>query len=166
MSLRRDSAKLMVGFAVLVALHFYVRPRIWEGRAAPDFLILALMLIATRARPGVAAVAGFVVGLITDVLTPAHFGAGALAHTIVGYLAAWGRAVFFPHNLMVNAGFFAGAVVLRNLVLLVASGASAASLVAGDFLVWTPLQALTTAAAGIFVLLLFRNWFSIRLAER
>lgn len=164
MNQRRDSGKLMVGFAVLIALHFYVRPRIWDNRAAPDFLVLALMLIATRARPGVAAVAGFVVGLVTDVLTPAHFGAGALAHTIVGYLAAWGRAVFFPHNLMVNAGFFAGAVILRNLILLVASGSSAGTLVTRDFLVSTPLQALTTAVAGTVVLLLFRNWFSIRLA--
>jgi rod shape-determining protein MreD len=163
-SLRRDSVKLIFGFAVLIALHFYVRPRVWDSRVAPDFLVLALMLIATRARPGVAAVAGFVVGLITDVLTPAHFGAGALAHTIVGYLAAWGRAVFFPHNLVVNAGFFAGAVILRNLILLVASGASAASLIARDFLVSTPLQAITTAVAGTIVLLLFRNWFSIRLA--
>jgi rod shape-determining protein MreD len=109
-------------------------------------------------------VAGFVVGLITDVLTPAHFGAGALAHTVVGYLAAWGRAVFFPHNLVVSAGFFGGAVLLRNLILVVASGAPAGSLLARDFLVWTPLQALTTALAGIFVLLLFRNWFAIRLA--
>jgi rod shape-determining protein MreD len=163
-SLRRDSARLLFGFVLLVALHFYARPRVFEGRAAPDFLILALMLIATRARPGGAAVAGFVVGLITDVLTPAHFGAGALAHTIVGYLAAWGRAVFFPHNLMVNAGFFAGAVILRNLILLLASGAPAATLIARDFLVWTPLQALTTAVAGTVVVLFFRNWFSIRLA--
>jgi hypothetical protein len=46
----------------------------------------------------------------------------------------------------------------------VASGAPAGSLLARDFLVWTPLQALTTALAGIFVLLLFRNWFAIRLA--
>jgi rod shape-determining protein MreD len=163
-SLRRDSTRAIFCLAVLIALHFYVRPRIWDSRVAPDFLILALMLIATRARPGVAAVAGFVVGLVTDVLTPAHFGAGALAHTIVGYLAAWGRAVFFPHNLVVNAGFFASAVILRNLILLVASGASAATLIGPDFLVSTPLQALTTAVAGIVVLLLFRNWFSIRLA--
>jgi rod shape-determining protein MreD len=163
-NLRRDSARLLFGLAALVALHFYARPRLWDGRAAPDFLVLALMLIATRARPGAAAVAGFVVGLITDVLTPAHFGAGALAHTVVGYLAAWGRAVFFPHNLVVSAGFFGGAVLLRNLILVVASGAPAGSLLARDFLVWTPLQALTTALAGIFVLLLFRNWFAIRLA--
>lgn len=163
MNLRRGAARLVLGFVLLVALHFYARPRLWDSRAAPDFLLLALMLFAIRARPGVAALAGFVVGLGTDVLTPAHFGAGALAHTIVGYLAAWGRAVFFPHNLMVNAGFFAGAVMVRNLILLLASG-SGSGLLGTGFLVWSPLQAVTTAVAGTVVLLFFRNWFAIRVA--
>ena len=139
-----------------------MRPRLWDSRAAPDFLLLALMLVAIRARPGVAALAGFIVGIVNDVLTPASFGAGALAHTVVGYLAAWGRAVFFPDNLLVNAGLFAGGVVLRNTLELLASGTPAGQLSAG-LLVWTPLQALTTAAAGIVILLLFRNWFAIRI---
>ncbi|MEZ4455567.1 MAG: rod shape-determining protein MreD [Gemmatimonadales bacterium] len=80
--------------AILVAAHFYVRP--WLGsRAAPDFLLLAMMLVAIRSRPGGAAVAGFLFGLAADVLTPARFGAGALATTVVGYLAAGaGRSSF------------------------------------------------------------------------
>jgi rod shape-determining protein MreD len=164
MSLRRGSGRLVLGFLLLLALHFYVRPRVWDGRGAPDFLVLGLILFAITARPGTAAVAGFLVGLMTDVLTPAHFGAGALAHTVVGYLAAWGRAVFFPHNLMVNAGFFAGAVVFRNLIQVLVSGAPAASLLGREFLLGTPLQALTTALAGIAILVFFRNWFAIRIA--
>src|SRR3990172_7055499 len=141
MTLRRGSLRLLLGFVLLVALHFYARPRVWDSRAAPDFLLLGLMLFAIRARPGMAALAGFLVGLVTDVLTPAHFGAGALAHTIVGYLAAWGRAVVFPHNLMVNAGFFAGSVVVRDLIMLIASG-SGRALGSAGFLIGSPLQAL------------------------
>jgi rod shape-determining protein MreD len=159
---RRDSGQLLLGFALLAALHFYVRPRLWDGRAAPDFLLLALMLVALRARPGIAALTGFIVGTVNDVLTPASFGAGALAHTVVGYLAAWGRAVFFPDNLLVNAGLFAAGVMLRNTLMLLASGTPAGQLSAG-LLVWAPLQALTTAAAGVVILLLFRNWFAIRI---
>ena len=162
MTSRREAAFLYLGFALLAGLHFYVRPRLWDSRAAPDFLLLALLLVAIRTRPGMAAVAGFVVGLVTDVLTPASFGAGALAHTVVGYIAAWGRSVFFPDNLLVNAGLFGGGVVLRNALMLLASGTPAGQLVSG-MLVWTPLQAVTTAVAGIIVLLLFRNWFAIRL---
>ncbi len=162
MSPRRDSGQLFLGFALLAALHFYVRPRIWDSRAAPDFLLLALMLVAIRARPGVAAVVGFVVGLVTDVLTPAGFGAGALAHTVVGYLAALGRSVFFPDNLLVNAGLFAAGVMLRNTLMLLASGTPAGQL-SSALLVWAPLQAITTAGAGVIILLLFPNWFAIRI---
>jgi rod shape-determining protein MreD len=162
MSPRRDSGQLLLGFALLAALHFYVRPRLWDSRAAPDFLLLALMLVAIRARPGIAALAGFIVGVVSDVLTPASFGAGALAHTVVGYLASWGRQVFFPDNLLVNAGLFAGGVMLRNALMLVTSGTPAGQLSAG-LLVWSPLQAITTAVAGTVILLLFRNWFAIRI---
>jgi rod shape-determining protein MreD len=161
-SARRGGFRRYLGFALLAVLHFYVRPRIFDGRAAPDFLLLALMLVAVRSRPGIAAVAGFLVGLVTDVLTPASFGAGALAHTVVGYLAAWGRAVFFPDNLLVNAGLFASGLWLRNAIMLFASGTPSGQLVPG-LLIWSPLQALSSAAAGIVLLLLFRDWFAIRL---
>ena len=42
------------------------------------------MIYAIRARPGHAAIAGFVVGLSGDALAGAAFGAGALAYTVVG----------------------------------------------------------------------------------
>src|SRR5262245_17301816 len=159
---RRDSGQLLLGFALLAALHFYVRPRLWDGRAAPAFMLLLLLLVAIRARPGVAAIAGFLVGVVNDVLTPASFGAGALAHTVVGYLAAWGRAVFFPDHLLVNARLVAGAGRLRDRLGLLASATPAGQLTTGLF-VWSPLQALTTAIAGSLILLLFRNWFAIRI---
>ena len=69
-----------------------------------------------RSRPGDGALAGFAVGLVNDAMTPAAFGAGALAHTVVGYLAAWGRAVFFADNLLVNAAFVAVALWVRDLL--------------------------------------------------
>jgi len=161
-SARRGHLRLYLGFMLLTALQFYVRPRVWEGRAAPDFLFLALMLIAVRARPGVAAVAGFLTGLLSDVLAPAGFGATAFAHTVVGYLAALGRSVFFPDNLLVNAALFAGGIWVRNALVLLASRTPSGQLSAGLF-VWSPLQALSTAMAGLALLLLFRNWFAIRL---
>src|SRR5262245_36047148 len=128
MSRRGGRWPVALVLAILIALHFYLRPRLFDSRAAPDFLLLALLLLAIRSRPGLAAVAGFLVGLATDVLTPARFGAGALAHTVVAYLAAWGRAVFFPDNLVVNVGLFAVGVWLRTAIMIVASGASSGEL--------------------------------------
>lgn len=149
---------------LLVGLEFYLRPRLGNARVAPDFLMLALMIFAIRSRPGAAALAGFVIGFASDALTPARFGAAMLANTLVGYAAAWGRAVFFADNLLVNAGFIAVGVWLRDLLVLMASGTGGKEL-AVQLGVWSPLMALSTAVTGIVVLTVFRDWLDIRLEE-
>ncbi len=101
---QRSRGKMAFILLLLLLLQFYLRPRLWDSRAAPDFILLGLLIYATRARPGAAAVAGFFTGLMMDSLGPSRFGAAALATTMVGYLAAWGRAVFFADNLLVHAG--------------------------------------------------------------
>ncbi len=145
-------------------LHFYLRPRLYAGRGAPDFLLLALLILAFRSSPGAAAVAGFCVGLVQDVLTPARFGAAMLSHTIVAYLAAWGRAVFFADNLLVNAGLFAGGTFLRNLLVHLAGGVGVGSVLAAAAW-WGAVQAVTTALAGIVVILSLRHRVDFRLEE-
>jgi len=147
---------------LLVVLHFYVRPRLWGPRVSPDFLFVGLMLYAMRSGPGAAALAGFLVGLAADALTPARFGAGALAHTVVAYLASWGRAVFFADNLLVNAAFVAVGLWIRDLLVLAVSGTGDRPLLA-ELAVYSPLQALTSALLALLVLVVFREWFSIRL---
>jgi rod shape-determining protein MreD len=159
---RASRVQLLLVMALLVLLHFYLRPRLWSARVSPDFLLIALVFFAMRAGPGAGAVAGFAVGVVNDALTPAAFGAGALAHTVVGYLAAWGRAVFFADNLLVNAAFVAVAVWVRDLLLLLASGTSQGRLLV-ELTLNSPLQALSTAVFALLVLAAFREWFAIRL---
>jgi rod shape-determining protein MreD len=159
---RANRLQLALVLALLVLLHFYVRPRLWSSRLSPDFLLIALMLFSMRSSPGVAAVAGFFVGLVADSLTPARFGAAALAHTIVGYLASWGRSLFFADNLLVNAGFVAAGLWLRDLVLLLASGTAQGRILV-ELTLYSPLQALTTALFAVLALAAFREWFAIRL---
>lgn len=143
---------LWLVLVLLALLHFYVRPRFYGGRGAPDFLLLALLIVALRTRPGAAAGAGFVVGLLTDTLAPVRVGAGALSHTVVAYLASWGRSVFFPDNVAVNAVVFAAGTFIRNLVLLLAMDFSGNSLLAA-FAPATLLQVATTALAGALITL-------------
>ena len=150
--------------ALLLLLQFYVRPRLLDVRWAPDFALVGLVLLAIRFGAGVGAALGFVVGLANDAMTPARFGASALAHTVVGYLAAWSRAFFFADNLAVIAGFLAVATWTRDLVVLLASGGTDGGLVPALFFV-APLRALSTAIAGSLLLLLFRSWFGIRLDQ-
>jgi rod shape-determining protein MreD len=163
MSRQRVSlAQLLFVMVLLVVLQFYLRPRLWNARVSPDFLLIALMLYAMRSGPGAGAVVGFLVGLIEDTLTPARFGAGALAHTLVGYFAAWGRAVFFADNMLVNAAFVAAGLWFRDLIVLVMSGTDHRQLLT-ELTLYSPLQALTTAGFALLVLVTFRAWFSIRL---
>ena len=162
---RSDRYRFVVILATLVVLQFSLRPRLGDDRMAPDFLLLALLIYTIRARPGKSAAAGFVVGLLRDALTPASFGAGALAHTLVGYLSAWSKAVFFAENLFVNGCLFFAGTWVRNLVIAVASGKMRGGLLGWELLVWSPIQSLTTALVGVIVLWLFGRHLAIRMGD-
>ena len=163
MSSRRVTrVQLLLVLVALLVLQFYLRPRLWNARVSPDFLLIGLMLFAMRSGAGTAAFVGFLVGLIEDTLTPARFGAATLAHTLVGYLASWGRAVFFADNMLVNAAFVAVGLWLRDLIVLVASETDHKELLT-QLTFYSPVQALTTAAFALVVLVTFRAVFSVRL---
>ncbi len=160
----RTGDRVRFGFVLLflLLLEFYLRPSLVEGRAVPDFLVLVLLLLAIRESPGAAAMTGLIIGLVVDVLTPVHFGAGMLTYVLVGWGAAWGRSIFFADNLLVNAALFFVGTWVRNALMLVFSGTPIAQLPA-QLLVWSPLQALTTAAVGVAVVAIFRDWLAIRI---
>ncbi len=161
---RRRSDRLQVALVIglLLIVEFYLRPSLIEGRGMPDLLLLSLLLMAIRLPPGYAAVAGLVTGFIIDVLSPARFGANLLAHVLIGWGAAWGRAVFFADNLVVNAALFFGATWVRNILVLLLSGTSLGGLGA-EALMWGPLQGATTAITGVLVVILFRERLAIRI---
>lgn len=161
---RRSSDRVRVTLVIgmLVLLEFYLLPSLVEGRAMPDLLLLALLLFCLRVSPGVAAVVGLCVGLVMDVLAPARFGANMLAHVLLGWGAAWGRAVFFADNLAVNAGLFFFGTWARNMLVLLLSGSSLGVL-GSEALWWSPLQGITTAMVGVVIVILFRDWLAIRI---
>ena len=164
MSRRGDRARRGAVLLVLAILHFGLRPWLGEGRAAPDFLLLALVVYAIGARPAAGAIAGFFVGLLSDALRPVAFGSAMLAYTVVGYLAAWGKAVFFAENAAVAAAFFFGSVVVRDVLVLVWGGGAGGSGLLIQLAVWTPIQGVTTAIVGLGVRYVLRRWLGLRLA--
>ena len=145
----------MVAFLILVTLHYTVRPLLgW--RASIDFLVIAVLLLSVRMRPGAAAALGFITGLVSDSLTPATLGAGALAMSVVGFAASWLRAVIFADNVVLHAFFFfIGKWAFDLIYLIIARGAPPLELLAQAG-VWSPLSAALTAAAGVFVMLAYR----------
>lgn len=144
-----------IAVAILIFLQYSLRPLLgW--RAEVDFLTIALLLVAVRVRPGVAAAIGCVLGLVTDSLTPGAFGAGALAMSIVAFGASWLKAAFFADNLPLNgAFFFAGRWAFAFLYVLTARTTHGMELIQQLF-VWAPLSAAVTAAFGIVLLVLMR----------
>lgn len=160
----RGGAAFRVGI-VLLALalaHFGLRPRLGDPRFAPDFVLLALLVFAMRARPGAGAAAGLLVGLATDATQPTAFGAAALACTLVGYAAGWVRTVFVAENQLVNALFVLGAAWARDVIQVVASQQLTGGGMAWQLLVISPAAALATAAAALVTLLVAGRWLSVR----
>src|SRR5260370_25308138 len=97
---RTDRYRYPIIMTLLVLLQFTVRSHLGGDRVAPDFLLLALLIYTIRAEPGKSAAAGLILGLLRDAMTPASFGAGMLAHTLVRLAASWAKAVFFAQPVL------------------------------------------------------------------
>jgi rod shape-determining protein MreD len=150
------AARAIALFAILVALHFLVRPLLgW--RVAMDFLVIAVLLVSVRMRPGAAAALGFVTGLLADSVTPATFGAGALALTAVAFGASWLKAVFFADNMLLHAFFFFVGKWAHDVVFLAAEHTRPFGDLVTQAVLWSPLSAAVTALTGLVVLILFRG---------
>jgi rod shape-determining protein MreD len=157
-----DRARFWTVLLLLVAAHFALRPRLGDPRYAPDFLLIALLFLAIRSRPGIGAVAGFVVGILTDAVAPTAFGAAALATTLIGFGAGWIRSMFVTDNLLINALFVLTAAWLRDLIQVVASNQLGGRAVLWQLLTISPLAAASTAAAAFVVRLFLRTWLDTK----
>ena len=147
--------RAVVTFVILVLLHYTLRPLLgW--RAPMDFLVLALLLASIRVRPAIAALIGVVMGLVADSLTPEALGAGAIAMTIVGYIASWLKAVFFADNLALNAFFFFLGKWTFDVIYFVVERRLGGIELVQQLLLWSPLSAAATAIAGVILLLIMR----------
>jgi rod shape-determining protein MreD len=148
-------ARALATFLILVLLHYTLRPLLgW--RAPMDFLILALLLAAIRVRPAAGALIGLALGIVSDSLTPDALGAGAIAMTIVGYLASWLKAVFFADNIALNAFFFFLGKWVFDLIYFIVEHRLLGIELVQQLLLWSPLSAAATAVAGVVLLFVMR----------
>lgn len=159
-----DSGRVRTAIVVcvLVAAQLLLRPHLGDPRYAPDFVLVALLVFAIRVRPMAGTIAGFLVGLVTDAVTPTAFGAAAFALTIIGYAAGWLKAVVFADNVLVTGLFVFGAAWLRDVIQVLVSRQLVGGALAWQLLAQSPLAALTTAATAVVTLLVFRGWLRQR----
>ena len=99
-----------------------------------------------------------ILGLVTDAVAPTAFGATALALTVVGYLAGWLKAIVFADNLLVTALFVFSAAWIRDAVEVLAAHQLVGGALAWQLLAFSPLAAISTAAAAAVTLVVFRRW--------
>lgn len=145
----------LISFVILVVLNYTLRPLLgW--RAPIDFMLIAVLLLSIRVRPGAAAIIGFLVGLIADSLTPDSLGAGAIAMTVVAYTASWLKAVFFADNLALNAFFFFVGKWLFDVIYFVGEQRLSGVELVQQIFLWSPLSAAATAVAGVLLIVMMR----------
>lgn len=81
--------------ALLATVHFLARPALTAEPWAPDLLTGAVLLTALGTRAGAAAVLGCVLGLLEGAMALGGLGGTALAYTVLGYVTARWRDLFF-----------------------------------------------------------------------
>jgi rod shape-determining protein MreD len=150
-----SALRAWVGFALLIAAHFGVRPLL-AGRASVDFAVIAVLFSAVRVRPGLAALIGFLTGLALDALSPGSFGASAIVLTLVAFGASWLKAVFFADHVALTGLFVFGAKWLFDLAMTLLTGVGTGVSLLVALLLWAPLSAALTALVAVLLLVLFR----------
>jgi rod shape-determining protein MreD len=146
---------------VLVTLQFTLRPLL-DWRASVDFLLIGVLLVAVRVRPGGAALVGLLFGLVLDAMNPEALGSAALAMTLTAFVASRLKAAFFADALGLNAIFVFGGKVVFDVISIVAEGRLRGGALAFQLLAWTPLSALATAVIGVVVMAMVRPAIDVR----
>lgn len=144
-----------IGFLLLLAAHFSVRPFI-AGRWSVDFVILAILFSGMRMRPGLAAVVGFCTGLALDALAPETFGAHAIVLTVIAYASSWLEAAFFAEHVALTGLVVFGGKWLFDLAMTLLVGARTGVSTAAILLFWSPFSAVLTALVAVLLLVLLR----------
>lgn len=150
---RRAGVALL--FIAMVAAHYGFRPMLgW--RAGIDFLLIAVLLVSVRVRPGAAAAVGFLAGLTSDSLSPAAFGAGVAAMTVVAAGASWLKARFFADNVLLTGAFMVVGKVAYDAVYLVMERRLPMAEILIQLVTWSTLSGIVTALVGLCILVMFR----------
>jgi rod shape-determining protein MreD len=115
----RDFVRTTIVFALVAFLgEVAIAPVIDIGGVAPNFSVIALIILALATGAGPATVGGFVLGVIQDVFQPTLLGLRALCKTGVGYGVGTLRGRLVHGVPVVEATMIALAVLAHDLVYL------------------------------------------------
>ena len=150
-----DWIRLIVAIVALILAHFVLRPLLGD-RIEIDFLVLALLLLSIRVRPGMGAIIGLLLGATADAAAPSGFGSAMLALTLVGYVTSWLKAAFFAENAVLDGVVIFASAWGVTLLRLLLNGQAFQPGFAISALVWAPLSAAATAVVGALLFAILR----------
>ncbi len=88
---------ILISFLLQVA----IIPEQWFGDVTPNFLLVAVTLLAIYRGKTTGGIIGFVAGLLQDWFSGGLFGIHALSKTIIGYLFGFLRTNIYHKNILV-----------------------------------------------------------------
>lgn len=137
--------RAVAAVATLAGLHFLLHPLLAGWWGSPHLAVGAVLVAGVRLRPGSAAAAGFVVGVLEEAMVLAGPGPLAAVYAVSGYLSARSWTLFFTEG----RRFLPVYLVLGGWILLVANTWIIQSDLTWSFsLLQAPVAALLTALAA------------------
>ncbi len=126
-----------------------VGPLIAIGGVAPDFTIIALVILALAAGPGPGSVGGFLFGLIHDISNPTLLGLQALCKSGLGFGLGRLRGRLVHGMPLVEATVVAISIVAHDLVFLIIQSILTSEGNILSLFTWTLPTAVYSGLAGI-----------------
>ncbi|MDE2655656.1 MAG: rod shape-determining protein MreD [Gemmatimonadetes bacterium] len=141
--------------AGLIVAHLLLRIGFGLQNAAPDLMLLALLLASRSLSLGGGALVGFCLGLLEDAFSMLSFGASVFALTLVGTMGAQVRHMFVGRSIFFQSTYFFLAKWVRDLLAWLVSNPDSRDVFVDHVLIESPVAALYVAAAGLSVRYLF-----------
>jgi rod shape-determining protein MreD len=126
-----------------------VAPGIAVRGIAPDFTVIAIVLLGMARGAAVGTLGGFCLGLVQDLAAPTMLGAHALSKTLLGYGIGRTRGRLVYGMVLVEAVLLLVAVIGHDTLLLLVQGRQQGEFFLGPWLAMVLPTALYTAAVGV-----------------
>lgn len=144
--------------AVLVVLHFLLHVGLGIGGAAPDLLVVALLLVSREVGIGTAAGIGFAFGLLEDALSVLAFGVNSVAMALVGLAGGTTRNLFVGDSLVFLISYFVLGKFVRDFLAWVLMGSALRGPFVAQVLVEGLLGGVYAAVVGIALMAATGLW--------
>lgn len=142
----------------LVVLHFLLHVGFGIGGAAPDLLVVALLLASREVGIGAAAGIGLAFGILEDALSVLAFGVNSVAMTLVGLAGGTTRDLFVGDSLLFLVSYFVLGKFVRDLLAWTLMGAALREPFVTQVLVHGLLGGVYAAVVGIVLMAVTGLW--------